>query len=81
MDHVGPVTSHILDRLIEEMNKPENKEKIFKGVLNPAVNYMESRIYPYILWSCFVIIALLVLALCILWFSWKKMKANISLEI
>jgi hypothetical protein len=38
----------LINKLIIEMNKPENKSKIEKEILKPALSNFTDRIYPYV---------------------------------
>ena len=45
---LNKLTEQLLDKTINEIQKPENMTKIKTNVLNPCINYTYDRIYPYI---------------------------------
>lgn len=42
------ITRNCIDRLIKEINKPENKTKLENEILTPVFSNVTNRIYPYV---------------------------------
>jgi hypothetical protein len=49
MSYIGPVTRDIIDACIKEIKKRENKEKINKYILDPIIEEVLYKSYPYAL--------------------------------
>lgn len=64
--------NQILDYSICLLEKDENKQKIKKKVLDPIIDYIGGRLYPYILTTCICFILLLCIFLFIIIFVLKK---------
>lgn len=61
MDRIGPITSEIIDLCVKEVNTEKNKTKVYETVIDPLIDHIIARIYPYIIaTSCtFMVIILL----------------------
>ena len=66
------LTKDFINKLIVEINKPDNKEKLEKEVINPVFANFADRIYPYvsllfIMYSLNLILIIVVLILLIIY--------------
>ena len=67
MTHVvGPVTDKIINSVINEFKKKENKEKLMKYVVDPLFIELYNKYYPYLIFIIAVIITIIVLLLSII---------------
>ena len=77
------ICSEIIEKSIEEFKEDNNFNKIKKEMLDPCVNYILNKIYPYVLATCviFVLIFLMIVTiLVILIFNKKTNKLNTGIE-
>lgn len=72
---IPKLTSELLDKVIEELKKPENMSKIHLGVVDPLIHYTFNRLYPYIIVSSIIFLLTFLLAITILLLI---LKINIS---
>lgn len=72
---IPKLTSELLDKVIEELKKPENMSKIHLGVIDPLIHYTFNRLYPYIIVSSIIFLLTFLLAITILLLI---LKINIS---
>lgn len=63
MSYVGPITKEIIEMCTNEIKKKENKEKIYKYIINPILQELFNRYSLYV--SIFFIIQILILSLLI----------------
>ncbi len=63
---IPKLTSELLDKVIEELKKPENMSKIHLGVVDPLIHYTFNRLYPYIIVSSIIFLLTFLLAITIL---------------
>jgi hypothetical protein len=59
------ITRNLLERIIEEIKKDENMDKIKVNVVNPLLQYCYSRLFPYFLIMAIIFLLTFVLALMI----------------
>lgn len=45
---IDKLTKDFINKIIIEINKPDNKEKLEKDVINPIFKSFADRIYPYV---------------------------------
>ena len=69
---VKKLTNQLLDRFINEINQPNNIKKIQINVVDPLVEYMFSRLYPYILVTTIIFFLTFLLALSIFFLMIKN---------
>ena len=69
---IKKLTNQILDNIINEVNKPDNVKKIQITVVDPLVEYMFSRLYPYILVTTIIFFLTFLLALSIFFLMIKN---------
>uniref|UniRef100_A0A6C0EGL1 Variable surface protein n=1 Tax=viral metagenome TaxID=1070528 RepID=A0A6C0EGL1_9ZZZZ len=77
------ICSEIIEKCVEEFKDDHNFNKIKKEMLDPCVNYILNKIYPYVLASCviFVLIFLMIVTiLVILIFNKKNSNINTGIE-
>jgi hypothetical protein len=72
----------IIDKCVDEIKEENNMNKIKSELLDPCVNYILKKIYPYILATCitFVLIFLMISAILIILIFNKKIN-NINKSI
>ena len=63
---IPKLTSELLEKIIEELKKPENMSKIHIGVVDPLIHYTFNRLYPYIIVSSIIFLLTFLLAITIL---------------
>jgi hypothetical protein len=63
---ISKLTSEILEKILEEVKKPENITKVHNNVIDPLISYSFNRLYPYIFVAASIFILILVLAITIL---------------
>ncbi len=66
------LTKDFINKLVVEINKEENKEKLEKDVINPIFTNFADRIYPYVsllfvMYSLNLILIIIVLVLLIMY--------------
>ena len=55
----------IVDLIVTEFNKNENKEKVKINILDPCIKYLVDQFYPYIIATCIIFILTFLLAIAI----------------
>ena len=76
------ICSDIVQKCIEEFKNEHNFNKIKKEILDPSVNYILNKTYPYVLATCviFVLIFLMIVTiLVILIFNKKTNNLNTTI--
>jgi len=63
---VSNLTKQLLDQVLMEIKKEENKIRIKKEVLDPIITYSVGQIYPYMIMTVAIFILTFLLALIIL---------------
>lgn len=74
---VSKFTKEILDKIIDQISKPENISKIEMNVVEPLIMYTFKRLYPYLLMSSVIFILTFLVALLILLLLIKQLKAKL----
>jgi hypothetical protein len=69
---IEKITKDFINKLILEINKQDNKEKLEKDIINPIFSNFTDRIYPYvsllfIMYSINLILIIIILVLIILY--------------
>ena len=59
------LTNEILEKIIQELEKEENKTRVQKHFIDPIIHYTFHKLYPYILISSSIFILTFLLALSI----------------
>ncbi len=68
---ISKLTDTILTQLVEEMQKKHIQDKINQQLLNPIIDEINKRIYPYFLIFSILIILILILILIIFFLNIK----------
>lgn len=55
------LTKQFIDLVVNEVNKPEHKNRIKQEVLGPCSEYLGEKIYPYILAAGSMMLVLFIL--------------------
>lgn len=66
MSYVGPVTKEILDAVVNEIKKKENKEKITKYVIDPVGDELLQRFKKPIAFFIFILSVIILLLIYII---------------
>jgi hypothetical protein len=45
---IDKITKNLIDKIVIELNKDENKEKLEKKIINPILHNFTSKLFPYI---------------------------------
>jgi hypothetical protein len=69
---IDKITKDLISRLVQEINKPENKTKLENDVIAPIFSNFADRIYPYVsllfvMYSLNLILIIVILVLIILY--------------
>ena len=64
----------IVNLFIKEISKKENKDKLIDNVVNPSVEHLLEKIYPYIVFLVIVLILITLLSISTLTFLMNKKK-------
>jgi hypothetical protein len=63
---ITSLTNEILEKILLEIRKKENIEKIHSHVIDPLVNYTFQKIYPYVIITSIVFLLTFLIAIIIL---------------
>lgn len=74
---ISKFTKEILDKVIEEVSRPNNMTKIEMNVIEPLIMYTFKRLYPYLLMSSVIFILTFLVALLILLLLIKQINSKI----
>jgi flagellar biosynthesis protein FlhB len=47
MSYIGPITRDLIDTIIKEFKKKENREKVSTYIIDPVVKEVLKILYPY----------------------------------
>jgi len=59
MDSWQAIGNELLEKCIIEMKKKDNMTKIKTNLLDPMIDYILERLYPYIMVSCIIFLLIL----------------------
>jgi len=62
---ISKFASDILDKLVIEIKKEENINKIHKNIVDPIILYSFQRVYPYLLITFIIFLLTFILAILI----------------
>ena len=65
-------TKEIIDKILHELNKEENKEKIYNLVIEPLMYFIIDKLYPYIFITATIFFLILLLLVIIITIMLKK---------
>ena len=74
---ISKFTKEILDKIIEEVRRPKNMNKIEMNIVEPLIMYTFKRLYPYLLMSSIIFILTFLVALLILLLLIKQINSKI----
>jgi hypothetical protein len=60
MDSWQAIGNELLEKCILEIKKQENMEKLHTNVMDPLIDYILQRLYPYIMVTCIMFILMLI---------------------
>jgi hypothetical protein len=60
MDSWQAIGNELLEKCIIEIKKQENMNKLHTNVLDPLIDYILQRLYPYIMVTCIMFLLMLV---------------------
>lgn len=69
---LGDLTNELIEYMIAEFKKEDNKKKIKDNILDPIVSYFHEKLWPYIIITCAIFVLLFVLLLSVLYFILNK---------
>jgi uncharacterized membrane protein len=58
----GKITKKILHKFIDEIKKEENNEKLKTYVIDPCINHIMNKFYPYLIVTAIIFILLFLLS-------------------
>ena len=61
---MSQITNHILDKILDELQKDNTKKKINNNIIDQILLYIYNKIYPYAL--CILLISIIILILSII---------------
>lgn len=64
----------VIDRILNELSKPEYVNKIHDKILDPLIQYTFDRLYPYILITTISFAAIFIVAILILYLIIRSKK-------
>lgn len=73
---ISKFASEILDKIINELRKKKNMEKIHNNLIDPLIYYCFKRIYPYLVVTSIIFILTFILAILILILLIKYLYKN-----
>ena len=59
MDSWQAIGNELLEKCIIEIKKQENMDKLHTNILDPLIDYILQRLYPYILITCVMFLLML----------------------
>ena len=63
----GKLTNQLIEHMINELNKDDNREKIIIHIVDPLIYHILDKLYPYIIVTSIVIILLFLIVFMILY--------------
>lgn len=66
-EYMDQLFRQILDYLIDKVNSEEAKTKIQQKLLDPMIDYIGRRLYPYVLIVSFCFVLLILLLFFMIW--------------
>lgn len=68
------LTSNLINKFIDEMKKEENNTKLKTYVIDPCINHIMNKLYPYLIISAIIFILIFLISILILFLI---IRANI----
>ena len=69
---IEALTNEILDKIVSEIKKNKNQEKIKTYIVDPSISYCLDRLYPYLIITSIFFIIILLIAICTLFLMLKS---------
>lgn len=66
-EYMDQLFRQILDYLIDKFNSEESKKKIQQKLLDPMIDYIGRRLYPYVLIVSFCFVILILILFFMIW--------------
>jgi hypothetical protein len=60
------LTSNLINKFIDEMKKEENNTKLKTYVIDPCINHIMDKLYPYLIVSAIIFILIFLISILIL---------------
>jgi hypothetical protein len=79
MDSWQSIGNELLEKFIIELKKKENVEKIHSNVLDPLIDYIIQRMYPYIMVSCIIFLLILIFLILVSIMLFRTTGFNVSI--
>ena len=71
---IKKLTAELIDKIIIEFKKEENKNKINTYIIDPTIYYILDRLYPYIFITATIFILIFIITIMTLLLTFKKNK-------
>ncbi len=79
MDSWQSIGNELLEKFIIELKKKENVEKIHSNILDPLIDYIIQRMYPYIMVSCVIFLLILIFLILVSIMLFRTTGFNVSI--
>ena len=76
IDKIGPITQSLLTAVVEEVQRKETRDKIQHQVIDPILQDISSRFYPYFILVMIVMALIIFLLIAILITTSMKSSTN-----
>ena len=63
---IGSLSDNLINSFVDEIKKKKNKEKIMKNIIEPILNDINDKYYPYMLTLTFLLSIIIILLLLLL---------------
>ena len=70
---INELTTSVLEKVLDNVNTPDNIKKIQNTLLDPLISYTYNRIYPYFMLIIIIFILIFILVIIILIILFKKL--------
>ena len=70
---INELTTSVLEKVLDNVNTPDNIQKIQNTLLDPLISYTYNRIYPYFMLIIIIFILTFILVIIILIILFKKL--------
>ena len=70
---INELTTSVLEKVLDNVNTPDNIKKIQNTLLDPLISYTYNRIYPYFMLIIIIFILTFILVIIILIILFKKL--------
>jgi hypothetical protein len=79
MDSWQSIGNELLEKFIIELKKKENVEKIHSNILDPLIDYIIQRMYPYVMVSCIIFLLILIFLILVSIMLFRTTGFNVSI--